>query len=62
MNFDVLFILITAKCEAAGMSISTFKSEANGPQSEKGEVPTPRWERVAVRNGGHPVLQGFVHK
>ncbi|KAI3372237.1 hypothetical protein L3Q82_022742 [Scortum barcoo] len=47
-----------AECEAAGMRISTSKSEGHGSRPEKGGVPSPGGWRGPASSGGVQVSQG----
>ncbi|KAI3369286.1 hypothetical protein L3Q82_007539 [Scortum barcoo] len=51
-----------AECEAAGMRISTSKSEAMVTRPEKGGVPSPGEWRGPASSGGVQVSRGLVHE
>ncbi|KAI3373348.1 hypothetical protein L3Q82_006650 [Scortum barcoo] len=51
-----------AECEAAGMRISTSKSEAMVTRPEKGGVPSPGGWRGPASSGGVQVSRGLVHE
>ncbi|KAI3374936.1 hypothetical protein L3Q82_021463 [Scortum barcoo] len=51
-----------AECEAAGMRISTSKSEAMVLDQEKGGVPSPGEWRGPASSGGVQVSRGLVHE
>ncbi|KAI3356828.1 hypothetical protein L3Q82_003483 [Scortum barcoo] len=51
-----------AECEAAGMRISTSKSEAMVSRPEKGGVPSPGEWRGPASSGGVQVSRGLVHE
>ncbi|KAI3357954.1 hypothetical protein L3Q82_016334 [Scortum barcoo] len=52
-----------AECEAAGMRISTSKSEAMPcSRPEKGGVPSPGGWRGPASSGGVQVSRGLVHE
>ncbi|KAI3356566.1 hypothetical protein L3Q82_017766 [Scortum barcoo] len=51
-----------AECEAAGMRISTSKSEAMVLDLEKGGVPSPGGWRGPASSGGVQVSRGLVHE
>ncbi|KAI3372225.1 hypothetical protein L3Q82_022666 [Scortum barcoo] len=51
-----------AECEAAGMRISTSKSEAMVLDQEKGGVPSPGGWRGPASSGGVQVSRGLVHE
>ncbi|KAI3352517.1 hypothetical protein L3Q82_005461 [Scortum barcoo] len=51
-----------AECEAAGMRISTSKSEAMASRPEKGGVPSPGGWRGPASSGGVQVSRGLVHE
>ncbi|KAI3362592.1 hypothetical protein L3Q82_001680 [Scortum barcoo] len=51
-----------AECEAAGMRISTSKSEAMVLDPEKGGVPSPGGWRGPASSGGVQVSRGLVHE